>query len=52
MQSFVQSKGTKDLDASVRLMPLMRFISPVDPMWCSTVRAIEGVSLPHTAEPR
>jgi GH15 family glucan-1,4-alpha-glucosidase len=42
MQSFVQSKGTKDLDASVLLMPLMRFISPVDPMWCSTVRAIEG----------
>ena len=42
MQSFVQSKGTKDLDASVLLMPLMRFISPVDPMWSSTVRAIEG----------
>ena len=42
MQSFVQSKGTKDLDASVLLMPLMRFISPVDPMWLSTMRAIEG----------
>src|SRR6266480_4164984 len=27
LQSFVQSKGTKDLDASVLLMPLMRFIS-------------------------
>ncbi len=38
----MQSKGTKDLDASVLLMPLMRFISPVDPMWNSTVRAIEG----------
>jgi GH15 family glucan-1,4-alpha-glucosidase len=42
LQSFVQSKGTKDLDASVLLMPLMRFISPVDPMWLSTMKAIEG----------
>jgi GH15 family glucan-1,4-alpha-glucosidase len=41
LQSFVQSKGTKDLDASVLLMPLMRFISPMDPMWLSTMRAIE-----------
>jgi len=41
LQSFVQSKGAKDLDASVLLMPLMRFISPVDPMWLSTMRAIE-----------
>ncbi len=42
LQSFVQSKGSKDLDASCLLMPLMRFISPVDPMWRSTMRAIEG----------
>jgi GH15 family glucan-1,4-alpha-glucosidase len=42
LQSFVQSKGTKDLDASVLLMPLMRFISPVDPMWTATMRAIES----------
>ena len=42
LQSFVQSKGTKNLDASVLLMPLMRFISPVDPMWLSTLRAIES----------
>jgi GH15 family glucan-1,4-alpha-glucosidase len=42
LKSFVQSKGTKDLDASVLLMPLMRFISPVDPMWLATMRAIEG----------
>jgi GH15 family glucan-1,4-alpha-glucosidase len=41
LQSFVQSKGTKDLDASALLMPMMRFISPVDPMWISTMRAIE-----------
>jgi GH15 family glucan-1,4-alpha-glucosidase len=42
LHSFVQSKGTKDLDASALLMPLMRFISPVDPMWRSTMKAIEG----------
>ena len=42
LKSFVQSKGSKDLDASVLLMPLMRFISPVDPMWRSTLRAIEN----------
>src|SRR5581483_3843742 len=41
LQSFVQVKGTEDLDASALLMPLMRFISPVDPMWLSTMRAIE-----------
>jgi GH15 family glucan-1,4-alpha-glucosidase len=42
LQSFVQSKGSKDLDASVLLMPLMRFISPVDPMWASTMKAVES----------
>jgi GH15 family glucan-1,4-alpha-glucosidase len=42
LQSFVQSKGTKNLDASVLLMPLVRFISPVDPMWRSTMKAIEA----------
>ncbi len=42
LQSFVQAKGTEDLDASTLLMPLMRFISPVDPMWVSTMRAIES----------
>ena len=41
LQAFVQSKGTEDLDASVLLMPMMRFISPVDPIWLSTLRAIE-----------
>ena len=42
LQSFVQSKGTKNLDASVLLMPMMRFVSPVDPMWLSTLKAIEN----------
>jgi GH15 family glucan-1,4-alpha-glucosidase len=41
LQAFVQAKGTKELDASAFLMPMMRFISPVDPMWLSTMRAIE-----------
>lgn len=42
LQAFVQAKGTKHLDASALLMPMMRFISPVDPMWLSTMRAIEN----------
>jgi len=42
LQSFVQSKDTKNLDASALLMPLMRFISPVDPMWRSTMHALES----------
>lgn len=42
LQSFVQAKGTKEVDASALLMPMMRFISPVDPMWLSTLRAIES----------
>lgn len=41
LQAFVQAKGTEELDASAFLMPMMRFISPVDPMWLSTMRAIE-----------
>src|SRR5579863_6072764 len=41
LQSFVQSKGTQDLDAATLLMPMVRFISPVDPMWLSTMKAIE-----------
>jgi len=40
-QSFVQSPGAKVLDASSLLMPLVRFISPTDPQWLSTLRAIE-----------
>ncbi len=39
--SFVQSKGSKVVDASVLLMPLMRFIGPTDPRWLGTMKAIE-----------
>jgi GH15 family glucan-1,4-alpha-glucosidase len=41
LQSFVQYKGAKALDAAILLMPMMRFISPSDPKWLSTLAAIE-----------
>ncbi len=40
-QAFVESKGGDTLDAAVLLMPLVRFISPTDPRWVSTLAAIE-----------
>jgi GH15 family glucan-1,4-alpha-glucosidase len=40
-QAFVQSKGSLTMDASTLLMPLVKFISPTDPRWISTLRAIE-----------
>jgi GH15 family glucan-1,4-alpha-glucosidase len=40
-QSFVQRLGSTDVDAAVLLMPLMRFISPTDPRWLATLKAIE-----------
>ena len=40
--AFVQYKGGKTLDASVLLMPLMRFIAPQDPRWLSTQAAVES----------
>jgi GH15 family glucan-1,4-alpha-glucosidase len=48
LQAFVQAKNTKDLDASALLMPMMRFISPVDPMWLSTLRALEKTLIEDT----
>lgn len=39
--SFVQHKGSKAVDASLLLMPLVKFISPKDPLWLSTLRNIE-----------
>jgi GH15 family glucan-1,4-alpha-glucosidase len=41
LQAFVQYKDAEVVDASVLLMPLMRFISPVDPRWLTTLDAIE-----------
>jgi GH15 family glucan-1,4-alpha-glucosidase len=40
-QTFVQTKGSSQVDASTLLMPLVRFISPQDKKWLSTMRAIE-----------
>jgi GH15 family glucan-1,4-alpha-glucosidase len=38
--AFVQSKGSTALDASCLLMPLVRFISPTDQRWLSTLKAV------------
>ncbi len=40
-QAFVQYKGANTVDASNLLMPLVRFISPKDPRWLSTLSAIK-----------
>jgi len=39
--AFVQSYGSKELDASVLLLPLVGFLPPTDPRVRSTVEAIE-----------
>lgn len=40
-QAFVQYKGGDNLDAAALLMPIIRFISPTEPRWISTMKAIE-----------
>jgi len=40
-QAFVQHYATDVLDASVLLMPSLGFVSAADPMWQSTLRAID-----------
>ena len=39
--TFVQHRGAMSVDASSLLMPMVKFISPTDPRWQSTLRAIE-----------
>jgi GH15 family glucan-1,4-alpha-glucosidase len=39
--AFVQHKGSMAVDGSTLLMPLVRFISPLDPRWLSTLAEIE-----------
>jgi GH15 family glucan-1,4-alpha-glucosidase len=39
--AFIQHAGATTLDAAALLMPLVRFVSPTDPRWVSTLRAIE-----------
>ncbi len=39
--AFLQYPGAPTVDASTLLMPLVRFISPKDPRWLSTLKRIE-----------
>jgi GH15 family glucan-1,4-alpha-glucosidase len=41
-RAFVQHFETDVLDASLLLMPLVKFIAPTDPRWLSTLDAISG----------
>ncbi len=41
LKAFVQHKGATTLDAACLLMPLVKFISPRDPRWISTLAAVE-----------
>lgn len=40
-QAFVGSDAGTGMDAATLLMPMLKFVSPVDPRWLSTLRAIE-----------
>jgi GH15 family glucan-1,4-alpha-glucosidase len=40
-KAFVQSPGIDRMDASVLLMPMLRFVSPTDPRWLSTLKAVK-----------
>jgi GH15 family glucan-1,4-alpha-glucosidase len=40
-EAFVQNYANEVLDASLLLMPLMGFVAPRDPMWLSTLRAMD-----------
>ena len=40
LKAFAQYEGGEVLDAAVLLMPLVKFISPTDPKWLSTLEAL------------
>jgi GH15 family glucan-1,4-alpha-glucosidase len=40
-RAFMQYPGSETVDASCLLMPLLRFISPKDPRWLSTLERVE-----------
>jgi GH15 family glucan-1,4-alpha-glucosidase len=40
---FVQDRGGEQLDASLLMMPLVRFVSATDPVWLKTLDAIRDV---------
>jgi len=41
LKSFVQYRGASTVDAAALLLPLVKFISPTDPRWKSTLEAIK-----------
>ncbi|WP_199255789.1 glycoside hydrolase family 15 protein [Mycolicibacterium mengxianglii] len=41
LKAFTQTEGGERLDASVLLMPMLKFLSPADPRFLSTLRAVE-----------
>ncbi len=41
LKSFVQYRGSQTVDAASLLLPMVKFISPTDPRWKSTMQAIE-----------
>jgi GH15 family glucan-1,4-alpha-glucosidase len=41
LKSFVQFHGAQTVDAASLLLPMVKFISPTDPRWKSTLLAIE-----------
>ncbi len=41
LDSFVMARGERNVDGSLLLMPMLRYISPTDPRWLSTMRRIE-----------
>ncbi len=48
MEAFTQTFEGDTIDASILLMPLVKFISPTDPQWLSTLAAV-GEHLTHGA---
>ena len=41
LEAFTRLEGGEDLDAGVLLMPMVKFLSPADPRFLSTLRAVE-----------
>jgi GH15 family glucan-1,4-alpha-glucosidase len=41
LKSFVQYQGAQSMDASALLLPMVKFISPTDPRWRSTMKMIK-----------
>lgn len=41
LQAFTRVEGGSDLDAGVLLMPMLKFLSPADPRFLSTLDAVE-----------